>query len=164
MITRGAGGWQTVLADLSLILFMVTVAALSQAQHREGQKAAALVPSEQGEQLAFYRLEPGAPPLGEWLAAQSPDERQQLTVLAQYRDGQQGAALRQAETLVREAGIAGVSARIIVEPGGEGVSAGLSFDVPETRAQSAHRAQSARRLQLARRLQKQGTEPLFSEE
>lgn len=138
MIVRAGSGWQTVLADLSLILFMVTAAALSQAQERslpaqaarpaEGQSGSAASP--QGEPLALYRVAPGSPPIAEWLGAQSRDPRQQLTIVAQYRSGQQAQALQQAANLAREAGEAGMSARILVEPGEMGASAGLAFDAP----------------------------------
>ena len=80
MNVRVGSGWQYVLADLCLILFMVTAATLSQAEH--GGQGAAVSP--QGEPLAFYHAEPGAPPLEQWLRDQSADPRQQLTIVAQY--------------------------------------------------------------------------------
>jgi hypothetical protein len=126
MMVRAGTGWQYLLADLSLILFMVTAAALAQAAD---DPAAALSP--QGEPLAFYRVETGAPPLGQWLHDQSADARQQLTIVAQYGPGRQAEALRQAETLAREAGEAGAAARIVIEPGAGGTVATLAFDVPE---------------------------------
>jgi len=126
MIVRAGTGWQYLLADLSLILFLVTAAALSQAPSGSGTAPV----SPQGEPLAFYRVEAGAPPLGRWLQDQSPDARQQLTIVAQYAPGRQAEALSRAETLAREAGAAGADARIVIEPGAGGVTASLAYDVP----------------------------------
>jgi hypothetical protein len=126
MMVRTGTGWQYVLADLSLILFMVTAATLSQTM--DAPKIATISP--QSEPVALYRVEKGAPPLGQWLNDQSVDPRQQLTILAQYVPGRQAAALGQAEALAREAGEAGTSARIVIEPGQGGTIASLAYDVP----------------------------------
>lgn len=141
MIARAGTGWQYVLTDLSLILFMVTAAALSQAKDDDGRKSAAPPPSRpaaearplspQSEPLALYHADPGAPPLSQWLRDQSIDARQQLTIVSQYRAGAQAQALTQAETLARQAGEAGLRARIVIEPGQGGTSAMLAYDVPE---------------------------------
>ena len=40
MMARVGTGWQTLLADLAIILFMITAAALSQANHEAAKKAA----------------------------------------------------------------------------------------------------------------------------
>lgn len=136
MISVRAGtGWQTLLADLSIILFMVTASALSTTPDA---KAPTLPPppgttprSPRSEPLALYRADRGAPPLHEWLAGQSVDPRQQLTITAQYRPGAQATAMLQAEALVADAGAAGLSARIVVEPGAGGVVASLAYDLPE---------------------------------
>jgi len=135
MTARLAVGWEIMLADLSLILFMVTAVALSQT----GDGQADMAVSPQGEALAFYRVDADAPPIGEWLRSQSPDTRQQLTIVAQYRPGGQEAALMQAETLAREARASGAQARIVVEPGEGGTTATLAFDVPDaTLARGLH--------------------------
>ena len=146
MIARAGSGWQYLLADLSLILFMITAAVLSQTD--DTPKAAsrprqATPLSQQGEPTAFYRAEDGAPPLGRWLNEQSTDARQQLTIVAQYVPGELDAALRQADALARDAGAAGSRARIVVEPGTGGTTATLAYDMPP---------------QLARNLQKAGPE------
>lgn len=126
MKVRAGTGWQYLLADLSLILFIVTAAALSRTS--DGPATAPLSP--QGEPLAFYRADAGAPPLGQWLREQPPDPRQQLTIVAQYAPGRQIEALGRAEALAREAGAAGSQARIVVEPGAGGTTASLAFDAP----------------------------------
>jgi hypothetical protein len=133
---RAGSGWQYVLADLSLILFMVTAAALAQAQDSRGpgRAAPARTPgqplSPQAEPLAVYRAGPDAPPLALWLRQQSADPRQQLTIVARYRPGEQARALRAAETLARDAGKAGLTARLVVEPGTGDTTAALAFDTP----------------------------------
>lgn len=142
MIPRTGSGWQYILADLSLILFMVTAAALASAEDAPAKPAAATVAeqalSPQGEPLALYRAAPGAPPLGAWLRDQSADPRQQLTIVAQYRPGEQAAAVGKAAALAQDAGEAGLKARIVIEPGQGGVTAALAFDnaVPSSVARS----------------------------
>jgi hypothetical protein len=135
MMTRAGSGWQYILADLSLILFMVTAAALASADAPPKAAAGAIKLADsplspQAEPLALYRAAPGAPPLGRWLRDQAADPRQQLTIIAQYGSGAQTEALRQASALANEAGEAGLRARIVVEPGQGGVTAALAFDAP----------------------------------
>lgn len=132
MISVRAGtGWQTTLADLSIILFMITAAALSQSEAASSPVGhVAVQPSPQSQPMAVYRAEPGAPPLGEWLSAQSADARQQFTIVAQFAPGHQPEALAGAEALAREAGEAGKRARIVVEPGTGGTIASLAYDDP----------------------------------
>lgn len=130
MIARAGSGWQTVLADLSLILFMVTAAALSQASDAPCRSPPPVPASATAEPLAVYRPEPGAPPLADWLALQAVDGRQQLSIVAHYGASGMAAALDQAAGLAREAGAAGVEARVVVEPGEGGISATLAYDMP----------------------------------
>ncbi|MCK9541958.1 MAG: hypothetical protein M0R03_08010 [Novosphingobium sp.] len=129
MIARAGSGWQIILADLSLILFMTTAAALSTAP--DGAPRQARPPSARSEPLAVWRAEAGAPAPDAWLAEQSADPRQQLTVAARYAPGGQGSALEQAARLARQAGAHGLRARIVVEPGEPGLSATLAYDSPE---------------------------------
>lgn len=127
MIPRLAGGWQTTLADLALILFIVGVAGLN----APAAQAPELRPSEQGEASAIYRAGTDAPPIAEWLAEQAPDERQHLTIVARYRPGEADLAASQAVALADQAGEAGRAARIIIEQGeGNETLALLAFDRP----------------------------------
>ncbi len=140
MKARAGSGWQTLLADLSIVLFMVTAGALSQAGDGVAENSAALDPSARTAPLAVYRAGAGAPPLGEWLTAQSADTRQQLSIVAQFAPGGQQAALEQAAVLLRAAGAAGLRARLVVEPGTGGVTAALAYDAPELAlAQGLHK-------------------------
>lgn len=138
-VSRVSFGWQTTMADLAMILFMVTAAGIHAQQQQKLQAQAAttvvpsvLLPSAQGEPLAVYRAQPGALPLSEWLAEQSPDKRQYLTIVARYRPGQAADAARDALGLAQQAGAAGVSARIVLEPGESAdLLATLAFDRPD---------------------------------
>ena len=138
---RGSAGgglsWQTMLADLALILFMVTAAAMGQSPRGTASHApTALVqpPATRpmGEPVAVWRAGPGAPSLSQWLADQQADPRLALTITALYAPGGQVAALAQAASLSREAGAMGRTARIVVDaaPAGEatGAEASLAYD------------------------------------
>lgn len=130
MIVRAGTGWQTLMADLSIILFMVTAAALSQAGPGKAQAGKAeLAPSQRGEPIAVYRSGDGAPPLAQWLETQPRDERQMLTVVSTYRPGSQADALARATTLAQQAFARGVQTRIVVEPGPGNATATLAFDL-----------------------------------
>lgn len=136
MISRSFG-WQTTMADLAMILFMITAAGIhaqKQEQQQARQRQAPAVPalSARGEPLAVYRAQPGAPALGEWLAEQAPDKRQYLTIVARYRPGDAATAARDALGLAEQAGTAGVAARIVLEPGeGAELLATLAYDRPD---------------------------------
>lgn len=131
-----AGGWQTALADLSLILFMVTAAAVGQQlpamreSREKGAASAVPAPPIQAEPLAVYIDAPGAPPLADWLDQQAVDPRQQLTVTARYgfARGARERAFAAAVRLVHEAGRAGHAARIVVEPGEGPSRVVIAFD------------------------------------
>jgi len=135
MISRVSFGWQTTMADLAMILFMVTAAGIHAQQQQKQQVRQAATPSSLsalGEPLAVYRAHEGAPPLVEWLAEQAPDKRQYLTIVARYRPGSAESAAREALSLAQQAGAAGVSARIVLEPGeGTELLATLAFDRPD---------------------------------
>ncbi len=119
----GGSGWQTILADLSLILFMVCASALSTASPVTGR------PGPPPEPLALYRADPGAPPLGQWLREQAADPRQRLTIVATYSGSDRTAAAAQAERLARSAEAAGFTPRVTIEPGPAGpAQVSLTFE------------------------------------
>lgn len=139
---RSALGWQTSLADLSLVLFLVVATAASK-QGSHGAKAAPSAPapsapslaaSTLGEPLAVYAATPDAPPLAEWLGGQASDPRQQLTITARYgpEPGEQARAMAEAARLLGEAKAQGRSARVVVEPGAGPARVALAFDTPQT--------------------------------
>ena len=125
-----AGGWQTVLADLSLILFMVCASALSTAPARSGPAELPNPPqSSPPGPLAIYRADPGTPPLDRWLRDQTPDPRQRLTIVATYAGEGRAAAAEQADSLARVSEAAGFDPRVIIEPGTAGLATvGLAFE------------------------------------
>lgn len=129
MIARAGTGWQTVFADLSIILFMVTAAALARTGDERAVQAPA-DPSPRSDPVAVYRSSPGAPPLDVWLAAQPADPRQMLTIVSSYRPGGQDAAIASATLLARSASDKGMASRIVVEPGAGDSTAMLAFDRP----------------------------------
>ena len=108
MIARAGSGWQTVLADLSLILFMVTAAAVAEAGPDGGTAGVA---PELGEPVAVWR--PGGPTLKQWLAAQPEDPRLRLTLVLHAEAPGRSTALKRAETA--QQGLE--PARIVIEPG-----------------------------------------------
>lgn len=137
MSVRAGQSWQTALTDLSLILFMITAAAVSQqpmtsAKTKAAKPHASAAPSPETEPLSVYIASPGAPALGKWLDEQAADPRQQLTITARYGSapGAQTKALAEAGKLLAEAGAQGRSARVVVEPGAGPVRAALAYDVP----------------------------------
>jgi hypothetical protein len=141
MIARVGSGWQTVLADLSLILFMVTASAVAQADGIVVQADA----SPRAEPLAFYVPGKDAPTLRQWLAEQGGDGRQMLTIVASYRPGRRADALANAAALAGEMEGSDTPLRVVVEPGEGGVHATLAYDAPEAT--------------LARRLQNNAQQP-----
>ena len=76
----GLGGWQTTLADLALILFLVAASALDRPEGA-APSITVTVP-QQGEPAAIWRDGPGVPALAEWIAREQHDPRLQLTLLA----------------------------------------------------------------------------------
>lgn len=126
MITRVGSGWQTVLADLALILFMVTGSALSQSPNNVPPSATA-GPSPRAEPVAVWHAGDGAPPLGKWLSAADP--RARLTVTVRYGKAGMAPALDRARVLAEQAGARGLDARIVVEPG-SGEDAVVAYDAP----------------------------------
>lgn len=131
-------GWQTTLTDLSLILFMVMGAAVTgttgKPQPPPSVPAPIMAPVKAqvpllGDPVAVYRPGNDGPTLATWLASQSRDPRQRLTIVVLYVPGREAAALDRARAMVREAG---VPARIIVQPGDPASAyAALTFDMAQ---------------------------------
>jgi hypothetical protein len=167
MIARSVGGgWQTILADLSLILFMVTASALANApdgplgtgdgdaKPRQGPPPApkpgpvphpAIMPLPQAEPVAVWRAGAGVPSLPRWLDDVARDPRLRLTITVHYAPGGRSAALAQALRLDAGAGARAGNARIIVEPGQPaGASAAVAFDADAAPSGPAHGTQFAR--------------------
>ena len=113
MIARSGSGWQTVLADLSLILFMITAAAVSEgpAKPAPPPPAPLLVLPALGEPVAVWRAGPDAPALRAWLAQNAADPRLRVTIIAPDSAAEAALALSKS---------AGRPARVLLEPGVSG--------------------------------------------
>jgi hypothetical protein len=128
MTLRIASGWQTVLTDLALILFMVTAAVVNEAPSK-GKEARVSPPPSIGTPVATYRADRGAPSLRQWLHDQARDPRLRLTIVAYYPDSEQNEAMIATAALARDAAAAGFAPRVIVEPGqARPLQASLAYD------------------------------------
>lgn len=142
----GGQGWQLILADLALILFLLSLSALPAAEAGAGRKLAdraargeearpAPAKAEIAAAQALYRPVTGGPSLAEWLAAQPRDPRATLTVFARHRPGGEAAAWEAARALAAEARGSGVAVRTIIALGSEDdVHASLAYDAPPAAA------------------------------
>lgn len=118
-MSRIGSGWQTVLADLSIILFMITASAVSQARDDPPAISGGYA---MADPVAVWRPSPSGPTLAQWLSAQQADPRMRLTLFVHAPAGGEGEALRLADTAAPEA-------RVVVdrEPGPP-LEAILAFD------------------------------------
>lgn len=116
--------WQTILADLALILFIVSASSLDRPEPRETAGA-----PQDTQTLAIWREAPDAPGLPQWLAQQQADSRTRLVLTIGHAPGERAEAWRRAARLAAQAGAMGQSARIVLEPGAPGmVHASLHYD------------------------------------
>ena len=113
MIVTNGHGWLTTLADLSIILFMVTAADLSNAH--AAPDPAPEVALATAEPVAIYRPEAGVIPFKDWLAAQPADSRQRVTVVVRHRGNDAQAQIAQGLALADAADLAGRPPRLIAE-------------------------------------------------
>jgi hypothetical protein len=139
VLSRSGPSWQVILADLALILFLLTLAALPAAEAETGQKLAdrearakdarALINPEIAAAQALFRPVAGGPTVAEWLAAQPHDPRTTLTVFVRHRPGEEAAAWATAKALAGDAQAGGVAVRTIITAGDEAdVYASLAYD------------------------------------
>ncbi len=137
----GGHGWQLILADLALILFLLTLSALpaAEAETARGLAARAVqektaregVETEVAAAQALFRPVAGGPALGEWLASQTPDPRATLTIFAVHAPGGEAAAWARAEALAAEARARGTRVRTIISSGRSAdLYASLAYDTP----------------------------------
>lgn len=146
MTLRDENGWQLILADLALILFLVTIGALagtadedvekrsskdedgrewvSDAEHERSPTGATIAPAQ-----ALYRPGPGRPAFEQWLESQTTDPRATLSVIALHRDGDEQPAWENAQALAQTARQRGLVVRVVVQPGEQAdLYASLAFD------------------------------------
>ncbi len=133
MNVRAGTGWQYALADLSLILFLVTASALAQANSEPKAPPPPAPPAPiaaafTSEPVAVWSAGEGAPPLAQWLAEVAADPRLEVQVIVRFSDKKREAAMAQAVALVAEGGPRASGARILVEPGDRaGASVSLTY-------------------------------------
>lgn len=137
MTSRDTAGWQLILADLALILFLVTVSALASSAEEESDSetrtssAPDREPTSVAPSQALYRPGPDAPSITEWLDRQSPDPRATLSVVALHQPGGERGAWDAAQELAQQARVAQVRVRIVVQPAAQtDLYASLAFDAP----------------------------------
>lgn len=119
--------WLMTLADLTIILFMVTAADLSRADARVAETAKSVAAIATAEPVAIFR--PGNGSLAAWLAGQPADPRQQLTILVRHARGNQAPAMGKGMAMLEQAQQAGRDARLIVEEGEHSEAAAfLAYD------------------------------------
>lgn len=131
-LPRGASGWQLILADLALILFLLTLSALPAAEagrdlaeeNRDRGPSTDIAPAQ-----ALFRAVPGGARLGEWLNEQGHDPRATLTIFVTHARGDGSAAWHEAQALAEEARAQGTRVRTIITAGTTpGLYASLAYD------------------------------------
>ena len=133
-LTRHTPSWQLILADLALILFLMTAAALSADRgNPTGEvNSEAPQPVSVASAQALYRAGPNMPSLAQWLESQPRDPRASLTIIAEHTAGGEEVAWSQASSMAATARTMGVRARVILQEGEENlVQASLAYDQPE---------------------------------
>ena len=124
-----ANGWQLILADLALILFLLSLAGLaSEAAHAPRPAMAAVAPSQ-----ALYRPGANAPELSQWLISQPRDPRATLTIFARFAEGDGDRVWEQARALATQAQGEGYNTRVVIEQAAASdLYASLAYDAPVT--------------------------------
>lgn len=137
---KASQSWLMTLADLTIILFIITAADLSRADARVTDTAHSVAAIATAEPTAIFR--PGGPSLSAWLAGQPGDPRQQLTILVRHARGDQAVAMGKGMALLEQAQQAGRDARLVVEEGEHSeIAAFLAYDVsPAKMARQLHEA------------------------
>lgn len=144
MTTRLSQTWQITLADLSLILFIISASAVSLEKNKPAEdKAQATAPEQQDlpkanspakeraavAPVAFFRDVGDDAALGDWLSRYAADPREQLTIRATYANGEFGKALERTSALASETQAAGKFPRIVIEEGAKtNIIASFAFE------------------------------------
>lgn len=115
------------MADLSLTLFVCTLAGLASARHASADRSDCEPQIAQSH--ALYRAVPGAPPIGSWLTEQPADPRARLTIFGFYLAEDHTRVVTETLGLEQAALEAGAFPRTLIEPADQSqVFASLAFD------------------------------------
>lgn len=120
ILSATSSRWQTVIADLSLILFLVAASALEDQPEELASVLAANAPMNAEPvdiALTIWSDAPGSVALGEWLAEQAPHDGQRLSITITYSAGRLAEAIARANETQQATGDAGADARIIIAEG-----------------------------------------------
>ena len=119
MIGRSGMFWQTLLADLALILFIVSASTLDQdGQEVEDGPTANAAPDDE-QALAVWSGGDEAEPLSGWLSTQQADPRTRLVVTVEYPSGARDAGWQAADALLSDAEEHASGARVVLQPGAQ---------------------------------------------
>lgn len=133
---KGSNGWQLVLADLSLILFLVTLTALVNTSSETGESpepATFVAPAHIAASQALFRPTSRGPSLAQWLAEQPADPRATLTIIARHSGDDKDLMWDNAQMMAASVAQSGVPVRVIITKGDESdLYASLAYDEPET--------------------------------
>lgn len=109
-----SSGWQTLFADLSIILFMVTASAVKEAPAKPPLPPLEASLKDDAVPIAVWRDGAGAEPLPQWMAVQSADPRVSFSVIIRYPKEQLQQATARALAI---AGSGKAKVRIVLERG-----------------------------------------------
>lgn len=122
MILRTTSNWQTLTADLALILFLVAMTAAGNDLPDEEDAGSAQAANESTTDapssesaLAVHRPVEGES-IREWLNASVTDERQVVTISIRYVPERLAPAIAEGERLMNEAEEVGIAARLLAMP------------------------------------------------
>jgi len=128
MIVRHAQSWQLILADLALILFLVTLSALAVEEGNDLAESDAEKPQIAPAQALFRPIRRG-PTLSQWLAERPADGRATLTVFARFAESERADIWSQASALAQEASESGFSVRVVISRADSSdIYASLAYD------------------------------------
>ncbi len=127
MITRFGSGWQTITADLALILFLITAQVAAQKPvvpeaEDQAPDTTDRTAADGGKDLPMpvAALAIHKPARGEairgWLEEAVDDERKLVTIAVRFSPAGQTDALAEGNRLLSDAIAAGVKARLVLEP------------------------------------------------
>ncbi|QUL36930.1 hypothetical protein [Erythrobacter sp. JK5] len=135
---RNAAGWQLILADLALILFLVTISALAEQADEQDAPEPAGAALREGDTVeiapaqALFRPSANGPSIAHWLDEQQRDPRSTLSIVATHRPGESREGWERAEALAGQARGRGIDVRIVIGPASTpDLYATLGYDVQQ---------------------------------